>query len=192
MGIHRSDGVRVDGDQLSNATIICAREFDESMRRIVASLKYHGDRRIARDLATLCVEALSTIDAVDVLTWIPTLDAHRESRGFDHAELIARHAGAQMGVGARRLLRRTSTGRQTGRTRVERLAGVEFVAHPWVLGRRICVLDDVCTTGATLSAAAVALNRAGAEHIVCVAAAGVTEKFFGRWQTTDRGTERRH
>lgn len=189
MGTHRSDGGRAGGAQFENAVIVCGREFDDSVRNIVVNLKYHGDRRSARPLASMCVNALSGTDAVDLLTWIPTLDVHRESRGFDHAELIARHVGAQTGVSARRLLRRTSSGRQTGRGRAERLSGVAFVAHPMVRGRSVCVVDDVCTTGATFSAAARALNSAGAERIVCVAAAEVTEKFFGRWQTTDRDTE---
>ncbi len=182
----------VDGVPLSNATIICAREFDESVRNIVAALKYHGNRRSAGALAAMCVDALSSTDVVDVLTWIPTLDSHRESRGFDHAELIARHVGALTRTRVRRLLRRTSAGHQTGRTRVERLAGVSFVAHPSVRGRSVCVVDDVCTTGATLSAAAHALADAGATRVTCVAAAGVAEKSFRKWQTTERGTQRRH
>lgn len=192
MAVHRTDVVDLGGARLPNTSVICAADFDESVRSVVAALKYHGERRNARVLASMCVGALSSGDAVEMLTWIPTLEAHRTSRGFDHAELIARHVGAQTGTSARRLLRRTSTGHQTGRTRSERLGAVSFVAHPSVRGRSVCVVDDVCTTGATLTAAAGALVHAGATRVVCVAAAGVAEKFSGRWQTTERGTERRH
>lgn len=192
MAVHRSDVAGPGGAPFANVSIICAREFDDSVRPIVAGLKYHGDRGSARTLASLCVEALTQEEQVDLLAWIPTLEAHRESRGFDHAELIARHVGAMAGMTARRLLRRTSAGHQTGRTRAQRLTGVSFVAHPVVRGRSVCVVDDVCTTGATFGSAAGALVAAGATRVVCVAAAGVTEKFFGRWQTDGDEAGRAH
>ena len=132
---------------------------------MVLGLKYRNRRQVARHLAGLVVNAIVAAGdhhTVDVVTWAPTSDARRRSRGFDQGELVARHVARQLGVPCRRLLSRSGpTGTQTGRTRIERLHGPEFVARPGLEGRQVIVVDDVVTTGATLRAAAAALRHAG-------------------------------
>ncbi len=113
------------------------------------------------------------IGDADLLTWIPTLHQRRERRGFDHAELIARHVSVMSGVRACSLLRRTSSGYQTGRTREERHSGVGFLGNPRCAGRNVYVLDDVCTTGSTFRAASQALAEVGALEINCISFAYV-------------------
>lgn len=105
-----------------------------------------------------------------VVTWAPTTPDRRGERGFDQAELIARHLGAMLGLPVRRLLRRTSTGHQTGSPRATRLDGPVFVARP-ARGIHVVVVDDVVTTGATFMAAVAALEQAGAAGVDCVAVA---------------------
>ena len=109
----------------------------------------------------------------DFVTWVPTVRSRRLERGFDHAELIARHFGALIGRPTRGVLRRTSDGHQTGRNRSERLVGVSFVASPVVRSKTVCVVDDVITTGTTMHEAARALARGGATEIFCLGAAFV-------------------
>jgi predicted amidophosphoribosyltransferase len=102
---------------------------------------------------------------LDVVTWAPTSDARRRSRGFDQGELVARHVARQLGVPCRRLLARSGPSvAQTGRSRIERLNGPEFVARPGLDGQRVIVVDDVVTTGATMRSAAAALRHAGASE----------------------------
>ena len=68
---------------------------------------------------------------VDVVTWAPTGARRRHERGFDQAELVARHVARQLGVPCRRLLeRRGPAGPQTGQDRRGRLHGPAFRAHP--------------------------------------------------------------
>ncbi len=139
--------------------------FTGRARKVVLGLKYRNRRQVARHLAGLVVNAIVAAGdhrGVDIVTWAPTSDARRRSRGFDQGELVARHVARQLGVPCRRLLARSGpTGPQTGRTRIERLHGPEFVARPGLEGRRVIVVDDVVTTGATLRAAAAALRHAG-------------------------------
>ncbi len=106
-----------------------------------------------------------------MVTWAPTTPRHRRARGFDHAELLARAVGRQARLPTRALLTRLPGPPQTGARRAERRAGPRFRARPDVAGLGVLLVDDVVTTGATLTAAAGALRRGGARGIVGVAAA---------------------
>ena len=139
--------------------------FTGRARRVVLGLKYRNRRQVARHLAGLVVNAIVASGdhrGLDVVTWAPTSSARRRERGFDQGELVARHVARQLGVPCRRLLARSGpTAPQTGRSRIERLHGPEFVARPGLADRQVLVVDDVVTTGATLRAAATALRHAG-------------------------------
>ena len=140
--------------------------FTGRARRVVLGLKYRNRRQVARHLAGLVVNAVVVNGdhrRLDAVTWAPTSAARRRARGFDQGELVARHVARQLGVPCRRLLERSGPASpQTGRSRVERLNGPEFVARPGLDGQRVIVVDDVVTTGATMRAAAAALRHAGA------------------------------
>lgn len=139
-------------------------------RDAVTALKYRNQRRVARALASLLAERLGPV-RVDVVTWAPTSADRRAGRGFDQAELVARALARRLGVPCRRLLHRVHGAPQTGRSRAERLTGPVFVARPSRRSRRVLLVDDVVTTGATLQAAARALRVAGADHVVLAAVA---------------------
>jgi predicted amidophosphoribosyltransferase len=128
----------------------------------VTSLKFGGRRDAVRALGA-AMGHLPDRD-VDVVTWAPTTPSHRRARGFDQAELLARQVARTLGRRPRRLLLRPEGRSQTGHDRAERLTGPRFVTRGSA-AYRVLVVDDVLTTGATLSAAAVALRRAGAVEV---------------------------
>jgi predicted amidophosphoribosyltransferase len=138
-------------------------------RHLVTALK-NGDHR---DLVGWLADQMS--DLVDppagaAVTWAPTGAARRRARGYDQAELLARALARRWDRPCRSLLRRQPGPAQSGRTAGERWANPVF--DP--VGRvapAVVLVDDVATTGATLTAAARALRAAGAHRIVAVVGA---------------------
>jgi ComF family protein len=153
--------------------VLVAAPYTGRVRDVLLGFKYRNRRAVARHLAGLVVNRVAASGVrVDVVTWAPTGARRRHQRGFDQAELVARHVARQLGVPCRRLLeRRGPGGPQTGQDRRGRLHGPVFRAHPRIEPVRVLVVDDVVTTGATLASAASALRQAGAADVVCAAVA---------------------
>lgn len=146
--------------------------YDERSAKFITDAKYRNSRTGLMTLARWSARMLpdEVADEVGLVTWAPTTNQRRRERGFDQAQIIAGIVGRTLGVPTRRLLRRSTGAAQTGRTRIERLNGPVFLAVGGLAGgsrsvtrprKSVLIVDDVCTTGATLSAAAGALARVG-------------------------------
>jgi len=133
--------------------------YDDVAATIIRRLKYSNHRDALPRLAEALAVRLGPV-AFDQLTWVPSTAGHRRSRGFDQGELLARRLGRP-----ERLLRRTDARPQTGRSRADRLAGPSFEALAPVSGT-VLLVDDVRTTGSSLSAAARVLRSAGASSVI--------------------------
>jgi len=142
--------------------------YEGAGRQLVTALKFRNQRAclapLARAMAALVLQDSHVVATAEGVTWAPTSSERRRGRGFDQAEMLARAVAAACGLPCRGLLRRTSRGGQTGRPLVARLEGPRFVAtrRPWSC---LVLVDDVLTTGSTVSAAASALRAAGARDV---------------------------
>ena len=157
--------------RLSTLTVTALGAYENRLQRAIVALK--GGRR---DVARAFAERLAEIVPCDgVLVPVPTTALRRRERGFDGCVLMARRAGERTGTPVYDGLVQTRGDRQRGRTRNARLSAQGRFA--WrgddVCGRRVILLDDVVTTGATLEDCAATLRRAGAyvEQAIVIARA---------------------
>lgn len=157
------------------ARVHAAGEHGGPLATAIHRLKY-GDRPdLARPLALVLAQRLPTALGVDLVVPVPLHARRLALRGYNQAGLVATELAAELSLErhltALRRLRDTETQAQLGRQ--ERLANVAgaFEATGAVVGRRVLVVDDVATTGATLAACRQAALEAGAQQVASAAVA---------------------
>ena len=147
---------------------------------LVQLLKYRGHLAIGRVLGALLarsVHALGLHHDVDCVVPVPLHPGRHADRGFNQSAEIARRVARVLGTRTSEgtVRRSRDTRPQVGLRPDERRANIAgaFVASTCVRGRRVAVVDDVLTTGATVGAVAAALRQAGAisVDVWCVARA---------------------
>ena len=148
--------------------------YDGPARGLVRALKYAGAVGAAGVMAAqIAANAPPGMLAADAVVPVPLHPARRRRRGYNQAERIAEGLSARTGVPLRDCLeRRGPRATQVGRSRAERLAGIAgsvVVSAGASPPRAALLVDDVATTGATLSACAAALRAAGARGVAAVA-----------------------
>ena len=153
--------------------------YETGLRELVHLLKFDGVRPAANVLGRMLAEAIVKLlpqlpaEPVAVIP-VPLHRTKLRQRGFNQAELIARAAlkllpKDRFTMCAGVLIRKRETSSQIGLTshqRRENLRGAFGVVKPeFVRGREVLVVDDVYTTGATVSECARVLRRAGATKV---------------------------
>ena len=111
----------------------------------------------------------------DTLTWVPVSRRRRRSRGYDQSELLCREIAKRLGLEPVRLLRKTRNppAQSTMADPAGRRANVSGAYEPEraarLDGRRVLLIDDIVTTGATLAECSRVLRTAGASDVVYAA-----------------------
>ncbi len=164
---------------LKNITLAVAPLYYEGeVRASLLRYKFRGITAYARVYADFIQKCIDEIGfSCDSITWVPLSRRRLRTRGYDQAELLARELAGRMGLPCERLLVKTVNNRPQSRTgtaeaRRANAAGVYACPCPDKLqGKRVLLVDDIMTTGATVSECARVLKEAGCAEIYAAAAA---------------------
>lgn len=149
--------------------------YDGALRQLVLRVKFSEDHAAARLLGGLLATACADLPRPEGVVPVPLHPERLRRRGCNQCLELARLPAAALGAPLQPdwLERITPTRPQTGLSRQERRRNLRgaFRAHPDVRGKRILLVDDICTTGTTLGRAVECLLRAGAATVDCAVAA---------------------
>jgi len=146
--------------------------FDGAVRQAVHQLKYQNLRALAAPLGDFLAEFLETSDiAADVIVPVPLHSKRLRERGYNQSALLARKLGKGAGLPVvEGCLERVKATLPQARTtavaeRQQNMAGAFACRSERLKDRRVLLVDDVATSGATLDAAAAALKAGGAASV---------------------------
>ena len=150
--------------------------FEDPVRKALHKLKYRRDVGLGDALAAQMAGYVRELNwDMDMIVPIPLGRQRYKERGYNQVGMIAKPLALALGVefAPKALARRKETQSQVGLSKEERQRNVEgaFLAGAGVNGKNILVLDDVATTGSTLSSSAGALFASGAKNVYALTVA---------------------
>lgn len=158
---------------------VCVADYGHPWDRLIAAFKFEGRAELAGLLAEPLADAVARAWAAgggpppDLVLPVPLSPERLQERGYNQAWELARRVACRLGLQADATLlqRPITTAHQSALTRAERQRNLRtaFMLAPerraQVAGRRVALVDDVMTTGATVHEAALVLRRAGAAAV---------------------------
>lgn len=158
--------------------------YEGDARNSLLRYKFYGKRHYAKSYGRLLAMRLlqEHDEPFDVLTWVPISSRRRFRRGYDQVELLAKAVGKELGLRPVRCLKKirhnpAQSGLSGEAERRANVLGVYQAKTPERFrGRRVLIVDDVITTGATMSECARVLLTAGAGQIHGAALASAAHK----------------
>ena len=149
--------------------------YDGYIRKSLHRYKFGRARHYAPAYGRLLAMKLMTEypEGFDLLTWVPVSRIRKFTRGYDQVELLAKAVGRELGMEPVRTLRKLRNNPpQSGIDRIEKrranVLGIYRIENPeQVAGKRVLLLDDILTTGATAGECARVLLTAGAREVHC-------------------------
>jgi ComF family protein len=144
-------------------------KYAGASKELVRFLKFQRIKVSANIIANWLDDSLPPLHESTIVTAIPTANKRVRLRGYDQAQLIAKHFAKKRRLRRMNLLSRVTTTRQVGASRTERFVQLEnafrLQKNHKLAGQRILLVDDVLTTGATLESAAKILKESGVTTI---------------------------
>ena len=153
--------------------------YEDPVREALLRFKFRGARWEAEILGALLADCADRAygDGFDAVTWAPVSRKRRRERGYDQSQLLAESACRLWGRQPERLLKKVvhnpaQSGISDEAARRANVLGVyDAVNADKIRGRRILLVDDICTTGSTLRECARVLRGAGAADVMAVTVA---------------------
>ena len=157
---------------------IAAFHYRDEVRDSLLRYKFHGVTAYGAAYADFLAKCIDESQiSCDIITWVPLSRKRLRKRGYDQARILAEETAKSLGIPCVRLLdKRVDTKPQSGITSAEKrkknASGVYVCCAPEAArDKRVLLVDDIVTTGATLSECAAMLKKAGCAGIYAAAAA---------------------
>lgn len=155
--------------------------YKKDVATAVKKLKFSGKQLYGEAFGRLlAMKLLEEQVSADMITWVPVSRKRKRKRGYDQAEEIAKAVGKELRIPVTALLRKVRHNAPQAQIRDHKdrrtnVSNVYTVTDPsCIQSKRILLIDDVITSGATLDECSKILSKAGADGIICgtFAAAG--------------------
>lgn len=157
--------------------------YEEKVKKGIHRFKFSNHRGMALSYGRLLAMKLMAEDiSFDVLSWVPISSRRLWSRGYDQGKLLAQAVGKELSVKPQAVLRKRrnnspqSTLGDAAQRRANVLGAYRCTAPELVQGKRILLIDDVLTTGATAGECARVLLSAGAAAVSCATVAAANHQ----------------
>ena len=158
--------------------------YEENVRSSIIRFKFYGQRGYADCYGRLLAMKLQREypDGFDLLTWVPVSLFRKLVRGYDQSQLLAQAVGEQLGMEPVPLVRKIRSNKQQSKIHghAQRRANVlgvyRVIDADAVKDKRILLLDDVITTGATAGEVSRILLTAGGKEVYCGAVASARHR----------------
>lgn len=158
----------------SPSSVFIAGEYAGAIKQTIAAYKFDNKRAAAKDIAFYLYNSLPHVPSDYIITYVPATGGHVRQRGFNHVKLVAKVLAQLTGLHYNELLYRVTTTTQKGadkKTRKQQLAGAFGCFGKITAGKKVLLVDDVITTGATIDACTQQLRAAGANDVMAAIAA---------------------
>lgn len=157
--------------------------YEGNLRTLIHLFKFEKVHTLAPPLGRLLAQVLPRAERFDAIVPMPLHWRRRWQRGFNQSDLLAREIARRWGVPVRRAVKRVKASTpQSGLTKAQRRANVRGVfalrRRASLKGQRVLLVDDVFTTGATASACAKVLKRAGAARVTLLTVARTDRRLY--------------
>lgn len=153
--------------------------YEGNVRRSLLRFKFYNARSYGVSYGRILAMRLQREypDGFDMLTWVPVSRLRKLRRGYDQVELLAKAVGRELGLSPVPTLKKIRNNRPQSRLkdpaarRANVLGAYRMLDDVDVKGKRVLLLDDILTTGATAGECARVLLSAGAKEVHCAAVA---------------------
>jgi len=158
-------------------------KYEGIVREALLNYKFHAGQSRCTGFGDVLAQAVAEYfgGEFDIVTYVPVSKKRKQERGYDQSYLLARETCRHWSVAPETLLQKTkdNVAQSSISSREERQKNVvgAYVAvnEDKIKGKRILLIDDILTTGATLREAARVLREAGAEKVICATLAAADE-----------------
>lgn len=154
--------------------------YEDKVRESILRYKFFGMQAYSAEYGEIMSEFIdNNLDcgSIDVISWVPLSRIRLRGRGYNQSQLVGSDISKRLGLPKKALLVKTGNNKPQSRTssaaeRAKNVSGMYRAADAeYVKGKTVLLIDDVVTTGSTLSECARVLKKSGAKCVYCAAIA---------------------